>query len=128
MKKIEIDFEKSGGLVPVIVQDSSTLEVLMLAYMNSRAFEMTCREKIAHYWSRSKQRIWKKGEQSGHIQRIKEIRVDCDRDTILLKVEQEGGAACHTGFESCFHNLVTENGIEKSGKKIFNPERIYGGE
>ena len=97
----KIDWEKMNGLVPVITQDVNTNEVLMLAYMDKEALELTLKTKQAHYFSRSKQRIWKKGESSGHLQDVKQIQVDCDDDTILLKVEQIG-VACHTGRKSCF--------------------------
>jgi phosphoribosyl-ATP pyrophosphohydrolase/phosphoribosyl-AMP cyclohydrolase len=97
----KIDFEKQDGLVPVITQDNTTNEVLMLAYMNKEAAELTLSTGYAHYFSRSKQRIWKKGESSGHTQAIKSIMMDCDNDTLLLKIDQEG-VACHTGRKSCF--------------------------
>lgn len=97
----KIDFEKQGGMVPVITQDCETNEVLMLAYMNKEALELTLSTNFAHYFSRSKQRIWKKGESSNHTQEIKSISIDCDNDTILLKVKQNG-VACHTGRRSCF--------------------------
>jgi len=104
----KIDFEKQDGMVPVIVQDSTTNEVLMLAYMNKKAVELTLSTNFAHYYSRSKQRIWKKGESSGHTQKIVDIFMDCDNDTLLLKVIQEG-VACHTGRETCFFtNLKSE--------------------
>ena len=104
----KIDFEKNDGLVPVIVQDSSTNEVLMLAYMDKEAVELTLKTSFAHYFSRSKQRIWKKGESSGHTQEIVDMFMDCDNDTLLLKVIQKG-VACHTGRETCFFtNLKTE--------------------
>ena len=107
----KIDFSKQDGLVPVITQDSVTGGVLMLAYMDEQALELTLNTKEAHYFSRSKQRIWKKGETSGHIQIVKEILTDCDNDTILLKVEQKG-VACHTGRKSCFYtNLETNDTI-----------------
>jgi len=99
---MKIDFEKSNGLVPVVTQEYGTNEVLMLGYMNQEAFELTCKTKIVHYFSRSKNRIWKKGESSGHIQKVKDLRVDCDNDTILVIVEQVGNSACHTGAKSCF--------------------------
>jgi phosphoribosyl-ATP pyrophosphohydrolase/phosphoribosyl-AMP cyclohydrolase len=102
-----IDFEKNGGLVPVIVQDVDTNEVLMLAYMNKEALELTQKTGYAHYFSRSRNKLWKKGESSGNTQEVKEILVDCDNDTILLKVKQNG-PACHTGRKSCFFtNLQT---------------------
>lgn len=97
----KIDFEKQGGMVPVITQDYETNEVLMLAYMNKEALQLTLESNFAHYFSRSKKRIWKKGESSNHTQEVKSISLDCDNDTILLKVKQKG-VACHTGRKSCF--------------------------
>lgn len=102
---MKLDFEKGNGLIPVIVQEQSTKEVLMLAYMNEESFQMTVQTKIATYWSRSRQEIWIKGKTSGHYQYVKEIRVDCDNDTLLLIVEQTG-AACHTGNHSCFYRTM----------------------
>ena len=99
---IKIDFDKGNGLVPVIVQDVKTKEVLMLAYMNEESLNKTMETKLATYWSRSRQKLWVKGETSGHYQHVKDVRVDCDEDTILLIVEQDG-AACHTGHYSCFY-------------------------
>ena len=99
---IKIDFDKGNGLVPVIVQDVKTKEVLMLAYMNEESLNKTMETKLATYWSRSRQKLWVKGETSGHYQHVKEVLVDCDEDTILLIVEQDG-AACHTGHYSCFY-------------------------
>ncbi len=106
----KIDWEKMQGLVPVVTQDASTKEVLMLAYMNKEALELSLSTNVAHYFSRSKQRIWKKGESSGHIQDIVEILLDCDDDTILLKVNQTG-VACHTGRKSCFFTNIKSNEI-----------------
>jgi len=106
----KIDFEKQDGLVPVITQDSTTNEVLMLAYMNQEAVELTLKTNFAHYFSRSKQRIWKKGESSNHTQEVESIKIDCDNDTILLKVKQEG-VACHTGRKSCFFTDLATNEI-----------------
>ncbi len=100
-----IDFEKQDGLIPVITQDNTTNEVLMLAYMDKEAVQLTLDTSYAHYFSRSKQRIWKKGESSGHTQAIKSIMMDCDNDTLLIKVKQEG-VACHTGRKSCFFTNV----------------------
>ena len=102
---IEIDFAKGNGLVPVIVQDVTTKEVLMLAYMNEESLQKTITSGFATYWSRSRQELWLKGETSGHYQHVKDIRVDCDNDTLLLLVEQTG-AACHTGHYSCFYRNV----------------------
>ena len=104
----KIDWEKMDNLIPVITQDATTNEVLMLAYMNKEALELTIKTNYAHYFSRSKQRIWKKGESSNHLQEIVEILVDCDDDTILLKVNQEG-VACHTGRKSCFFTNLNTN-------------------
>ena len=122
---IKVDFEKSGGLVPAIVQDHESGEVLMLAYMNREAFDATLASGKATYWSRSRQTLWRKGETSGNVQLVKEIRIDCDDDTILIKVEQLGGAACHTGHQSCFHKKVEDGAIRIVGKPVFDPEEVY---
>ena len=107
----KLDWDKMDNLIPVVTQDYNTNEVLMLAYMNKEALELTQKTKYAHYFSRSKQRLWKKGEESGHTQKVIETLVDCDNDTILLKVEQTG-VACHTGRKSCFFtNIETEETI-----------------
>jgi phosphoribosyl-ATP pyrophosphohydrolase/phosphoribosyl-AMP cyclohydrolase len=105
-----IDWEKCEGLVPVITQDNTTNEVLMLAYMNKEALELTISTNFAHYFSRSKQRLWKKGESSGHTQEVVSIMMDCDNDTILLKINQEG-VACHTGRKSCFFTDIKTSDI-----------------
>ena len=102
---IRIDFEKGNGLVPCIVQDYTTLQVLMLAYMNEESLQKTIDTKLATYWSRSRNELWVKGETSGHYQHVREILVDCDEDTILLKVDQDT-AACHTGKYSCFYRNI----------------------
>jgi phosphoribosyl-AMP cyclohydrolase len=122
---IEIDFEKGSGLVPVVVQDADTGEVLMLAYMNRDAWLKTLQTGKATYWSRSRNELWVKGETSGHIQHVEEILVDCDSDTVLLKVRQEGGAACHTGYRSCFYRRVVNEKTEVIGERIFKPEDVY---
>ena len=101
----KLDFEKCKGLIPVVVQDVNSKDILMLAYTNIEAFERTISTGYAHYWSRSRNKLWKKGETSGHIQKIKRILVDCDFDTLLFVVEQKGNA-CHTGKDTCFHNPV----------------------
>lgn len=123
---IKLDFKKGGGLLPAIAQDHKTGKILMLAYMNEDSWLLTLKTREAHYWSRSRKEIWHKGETSGNIQIVKEVFVDCDYDTILIKIEQVGGAACHLGYESCFHNKIERNG-EKSivGEKIFNPDEVY---
>ena len=122
---IKLDFNKTGGLVPVIVQDYQTGEILMLAYMNPDAFNATLSTGKATYYSRSRQTLWVKGETSGNMQLIKEIRNDCDDDTVLLKVEQLGGAACHTGYRSCFYKKVEDGSIRIMGEPIFDPSEVY---
>ena len=123
---IELDFSKGDGLLPAIVQDHTSGKVLMLAYMNQASWEKTLETGEAHFWSRSRREIWHKGETSGHVQRVREIFVDCDSDTVLLRVEQVGGAACHTGYESCFYRRVGSNqSLSIVGKKVFDPERVY---
>lgn len=123
---IELDFEKTGGLIPAIAQDHRTGEVLMLAFINRESWELTLSTGIVHYWSRSRNKLWKKGESSGNVQMVKEIRVDCDNDCVLLKIEQIGGAACHTGFRSCFYRVVKNGSLEEDGVKVFDPETVYG--
>ena len=122
---VEIDFGKGDGLVPVIVQDDETGEVLMLAYMNREAWLKTLETGKATYWSRSRNELWVKGETSGHVQLVKEILVDCDSDTLLLKVHQVGGAACHTGYKSCFYRRVINEKTEIIGAPVFKPEDVY---
>jgi len=97
----------------------------MLAYMNELAWQKTIETGKAHYWSRSRQKLWMKGEESGNVQMVRDIFVDCDSDTILLKVEQVGGAACHTGFESCFYRRYVNGGFEVDGVRIFDPKEVY---
>ncbi|MCA1961340.1 MAG: phosphoribosyl-AMP cyclohydrolase [Desulfomonile sp.] len=108
--KLNVNFEKSGGLVPAIAQDVQTGAVLMLAYMNREALETTLAEGRACYWSRSRQELWRKGQTSGDIQIVREVRVDCDEDTILLLVDQQGEGACHTRRWSCFYRKITSEG------------------
>jgi len=122
---VKLDFNKAGGLVPAIVQDYQTGEILMLAYMNLDAFNATLSTGKATYYSRSRQTLWVKGETSGNMQLIKEIRIDCDEDTVLLKVEQLGGAACHTGHRSCFYKKVEDGSIRIMGEPIFDPREVY---
>lgn len=129
MTIMQPDFQKSGGLIPVVVQDVNTKEVLMLAYMNKEAWDKTIETKKAHFYSRSRKKLWLKGESSGHVQLVKEIRLDCDKDTVLLLVEQIGDAACHTGYRSCFYQRIKkDNGnitLEICGEKIFDPKEVY---
>ena len=122
---IKLDFNKTGGLVPAIVQDYQTGEILMLAYMNPDAFNATLSTGKATYYSRSRQTLWVKGETSGNMQRIKEVYIDCDDDTVLLKVEQLGGAACHTGHRSCFYKKVENGSIRVTGEPVFDPREVY---
>jgi len=123
---VKLDFKRGDGILPALVQDYKSGKVLMLAYMNREAYQFTLQTGEAHYWSRTRGEIWHKGETSGNIQIVKEIIVDCDHDAILLKVEQLGGAACHLGYESCFHNKINRNGKEIIiGERIFDPERVY---
>ena len=108
MRKVkieELNWEKGSGLIPVVVQDASTREVLMMAYTDRNALQETLRTGYAHYWSRSRHRLWRKGETSGNVQKVKNIFVDCDKDTLLFQVEQKG-PACHTGQKTCFHNRL----------------------
>lgn len=119
------DFEKGNGLLPAICQDYQTGEILMLAYVNKQAWERTLATGEAHYWSRSRREIWHKGGTSGHVQKIREIRLDCDRDAILYKVDQVGGAACHTGHRSCFHYVLKDGKTVEVGRKVFDPAEVY---
>ena len=122
---IEPDFAKGDGLVPAIVQDADSKEVLMMAYMNRESWEATLKTGKATYWSRSRQKLWLKGETSGNVQLIKAIFIDCDDDTILLQVKQLGDAACHTGYRSCFYRKLSGEDFVVVGEKIFNPEEVY---
>ena len=114
------------GLVPAIAQDWQTGEVLMLAWMNREALELTVSEGRAVYWSRSRQGLWRKGEQSGHVQKLKALRIDCDADTVLLQVEQLGGIACHTGRRSCFYRKWEADGWQVTDAVVRSPGEIYG--
>jgi phosphoribosyl-AMP cyclohydrolase len=114
------------GLVPVIAQDAQTGEVLMFAYMNREALELTASRGEAVYWSRSRRKLWHKGEESGHFQKVVEIRTDCDKDVVLLKIEQIGGIACHTGRRSCFFNRLAENRTWQDDQPVIkDPKEIY---
>lgn len=120
-----VDFDKAGGLVAAIAQDHATGEVLMIAWMNREAFEETVRTRRAVYYSRSRNKLWRKGEESGHVQEVKEICVDCDNDAILLKVNQLGGAACHEGYKSCFFRRVEADELKVIAKRVFDPKQVY---
>ena len=122
-----LDFDKAGGLVSAIAQDAATGDVLMIAWMNQEAFEETVRTKRAVYFSRSRKKLWRKGEESGNVQQVREIFVDCDNDAVLLKVEQIGGAACHEGYKSCFFRKLSVDGNSQEivGERVFDPAQVY---
>ena len=118
-------FDKGNGLLPAIAQDYLTNEVLMLAYINEEAWQKTLATGKAHYWSRSRNQIWLKGESSNHVQLVKEILVDCDADTVIYKVEQLGGAACHKGYRSCFFRKVQGEELMINDTPVFDPGEVY---
>ena len=122
---IKLDFDKMNGLIPAVVQDYKTSEVLMLGFMNQEAWEATLESGNATYYSRTRKALWTKGKTSGNTQRLKELRIDCDDDTVLLKVEQLGGAACHTGYKSCFFKKIENGSIKIVGKPVFDPAEVY---
>ena len=115
----------SDGLVPAVAQDATTRRILMVAWMNAEALQLSADENRAVYWSRSRQKLWRKGEESGHVQHIKEIRLDCDRDVVILVVEQVGGIACHTGRESCFYRVLEDGQWKTVDKVLKDPGEIY---
>ena len=120
-----VDFDKAGGLVPAIAQDFETGDVLMMAWMNREAYEETLNTRRACYYSRSRDRLWRKGEESGNVQEVQEVFVDCDQDTILLKVRQIGDAACHEGYRSCFFRRVDGEKLVVVGERVFDPKQVY---
>src|SRR5437588_8773879 len=122
---MDLDFDRAGGLVAAIAQDHRTGEVLMIAWMNREAFDETVRTGRAVYFSRSRGKLWRKGEESGNVQEVKEIYVDCDADAILLKVHQIGGAACHEGYKSCFFRKLTPQGAKVVAQRVFDPKAVY---
>jgi phosphoribosyl-AMP cyclohydrolase len=113
----------SHGLIPAIVQDAKTGDILMMAYMNEESLKKTIATGYTHFWSRSRQKFWKKGETSGHVQEVKEILVDCDADTLVIKIIQHGPGACHTGHWSCFYRTIEGREI---AEKVFSEEKVYG--
>ncbi|MAI78935.1 MAG: phosphoribosyl-AMP cyclohydrolase [Deltaproteobacteria bacterium] len=121
-----LDFDKSGGLVTAIAQDAKTGEILMVANMNPEAFLRSMETGEVVYWSRSRKKLWHKGEESGNVQRIKEVFIDCDGDVVMLKVEQVGDAACHTGRRSCFYRRLDGAEVEDVGVMVFDPKEVYG--
>jgi phosphoribosyl-AMP cyclohydrolase len=116
----------SDGLMPAIAQDHQTGEVLMVAWMNRESLALTVAEQRAVYWSRSRQKLWRKGEESGNVQQIKDIRLDCDSDVLMLQVEQIGGIACHTGRRSCFYRSLKDGEWQTVAPVITDPEQLYG--
>ena len=120
-----VDFDKLGGMVPVIAQDDATGEVLMMAYMNREAFEETLRTGRVCYFSRSRNRLWRKGEESGHVQELRGVYVDCDADTLLVRVHQIGGAACHEGYRTCFFRKIDGDQVTVVGQRVFDPKQVY---
>ncbi|MCS6863582.1 MAG: phosphoribosyl-AMP cyclohydrolase [Gemmataceae bacterium] len=120
-----LNFDKCGGLVPAIAQDADSGEVLMLAWMNREAFEETVRSGRAVYFSRSRNRLWRKGEESGHVQEVRGIYIDCDADTVLLKVKQIGEAACHEGYKSCFFRQLVEGELRTIAERLVDPATVY---
>jgi phosphoribosyl-AMP cyclohydrolase len=120
-----INFDKSTTLIPAIAQDADTGEVLMLAWMNREAYEETLRTGRACYFSRSRNKLWRKGEESGHVQEVQGVFLDCDADTVLLKVKQIGGAACHEGYKSCFFRKVQGETLQVIGERVFDPKQVY---
>jgi len=124
--ELKLDFAKGAGLLPAIAQDWKTGEVLMLAYINEEAWNETLRTGNATYWTRSRQKLWRKGEESGNVQKVKEILVDCDQDTVIFKVDQIGGSACHEGYRSCFFRKFEDGKLTIQGERVFDPEKVYG--
>jgi phosphoribosyl-AMP cyclohydrolase len=120
-----LDFSKGGGLVTAIAQDDASGEILMVAHMNEEAFRQTLARGEVVYWSRSRGRLWHKGEESGNVQKLKGVYVDCDGDVVLLRIEQVGGAACHTGRRSCFFRKLEAGRVEDVGVQVFDPAQVY---
>jgi phosphoribosyl-AMP cyclohydrolase len=129
MEKFDINKVKfdEKGLVAAIAQDAKTGEILMIAWMNKEALEKTLKTQKVYYWSRSRAKLWFKGEESGNVQEVKNIYIDCDNDAVLVKVNQVGGAACHTGYKSCFYTEIMKDGSLKNvgGEKLFDPDKVY---
>ncbi len=122
---VELDFAKMGGLIPAIVQDDASGDVLMLAYMNAEAFQATLDTGEATFYSRSRNTLWVKGRTSGNLQRVKAVYIDCDQDAVLLRVDQIGGAACHTGYRSCFYRKIENGAVQTMGEPVFDPGEVY---
>ena len=120
-----LDFRKRDGLVTAIAQDDASGEILMVAYMNEESLRETLACGEAVYWSTSRGQLWRKGEESGNVQRVKALYVDCDGDAVLLRVEQQGGAACHLGKRSCFFRKLEDGGWKDVGTQVFDPDEVY---
>ena len=124
---IELDFDKMGGLIPAVIQDYTSGVVLMVGFMDQEAWDKTLASGEVHYFSRTRKGLWHKGATSGHVQKIREVWLDCDQDTVLVKVDQVGGAACHTGMASCFFRRLNDTGeLETVGQPVFDPRKVYG--
>ena len=120
------DFEKAGGLITAVPVDADNGEVLMVAYMNEEAFQLTLETGKVHYWSRSRQQLWKKGESSGNMQELVELRIDCDLDAVVVRARQQG-PACHEGYKSCFFRTVAADGsLQVNAQQLMTPEQMYG--
>jgi phosphoribosyl-AMP cyclohydrolase len=127
VESVNIDFEKAGGLVPTIIQDHRSGEVLMLGFMNPVSLAETQRSGEVVFFSRSRNKLWKKGESSGHVLRVRELRVDCDADALLVRVEAIGPGVCHEGYRSCFFRRLDSDGKAKiTEERVFVPETVYG--
>jgi phosphoribosyl-AMP cyclohydrolase len=122
---MKLNFSKLDGLLPAVIQDAVSGEVLMLGFMNQEAWEKTLATGKVHYFSRTRQKLWCKGETSGHVQMVQKIYLDCDDDTVLIKVEQVGGATCHAGYRSCFYRLIEGDEARIVGVKVFDPKEVY---
>ena len=125
MNPVEMDFEKAGGLITAVVQDYQSGEVLQVSYMNPESFALTRQTGRMHYFSRTRNKLWMKGEQSGHFQEVVETLVDCDLDAVVFKIRQIGGAACHVGYRSCFYRQVTPEGLKIIAQRMFDPAEVY---
>jgi len=123
---VELDFAKLDGLVPAIIQDQKTNEVLMVAFMNKEAWEKTLKTGKVHFFSRTRNKLWLKGETSGNCQIVKEIFVGCELDSVLIKIEQIGGAACHEGYKSCFFRKFDKKNLKVVQERVFDPKKVYG--
>jgi phosphoribosyl-AMP cyclohydrolase len=121
-----LDFTKAGGLVTAIAIDDANGEVLMVAFVNEAAFRRSLETGEVHYWSRSRSKLWHKGEESGNVQKLKSVSIDCDGDVVIFRVEQIGGAACHTGKRSCFFRRLEDGRWVDVGEQVFDPEEVYG--